>query len=685
MPIQKIVHHTDLKTVAIGMVLILSLVAAGLTGGHIWTAYKNSAKAQKLSQLNDISDDIIIAAGFEAVERGVTAAALSANAPATPETIDKIKTLRGKGDKAINSAMTKAEDIADKEPDSEYSNIFKKVIASQKVLIDARERVDASLIKTDRDIQASEWIKTMTDFINTTARLRQTGFITTEPLIKITTDNLIIKQAVWLASEYAGLERANISTMIASQKQIPSDMMNKLQSFRSIVDVNIKEINTLKESIETDDRIINAINEMDEAFLNRFGEARRAVYTAGETSGIYPISAKEWIDKSTEGINAILKVSSAVTEVSKENAEGVSKRNRMVFWWFVLQTIVGSLISLALIIIIDKKVKGIWRLYESMDELSTGEGDLTFRLPSAATDEVGKTSSAFNVFMDRLQNIIRHTKQSANSVASAATQLSAVATQVEQSSTQQSHQADRVATAIEEMSASINEVAKNSSNVANFSREASEMAKKGEKIINDTVTGMQDIAKSVEGVAKIVESLGKSSEQIGDIVSLINDIADQTNLLALNAAIEAARAGEHGRGFAVVADEVRKLAEKTTKSTSEISTMIKTIQSDTKKAVTSMSEGKREVENGVNLAKEAGVSLLYIVNGSQKVTDMIAGIATASEEQSAVSGEISGNTESIARLTKENSSAVSQIAFASNNLLQLSKELQQMVGILKTE
>ena len=163
-------------------------------------------------------------------------------------------------------------------------------------------------------------------------------------------------------------------------------------------------------------------------------------------------------------------------------------------------------------------------------------------------------------------------------------------------------------------------------------------------------------------------------------MTIINEIADQTNLLALNAAIEAARASEQGRGFAVVADEVRKLAERTTKATAEIASTIKTIQADIHKAVGTMDSGTSEVENGVVLANEAGDALRQVVEGAQKISDMIIQIATAAEQQSTVSSEISVNVEKISHLSQENSSAASQTANAADGLLNLTTNLQQMVS-----
>jgi methyl-accepting chemotaxis protein len=211
------------------------------------------------------------------------------------------------------------------------------------------------------------------------------------------------------------------------------------------------------------------------------------------------------------------------------------------------------------------------------------------------------------------------------------------------------------------------------------------IAKEGGKVVSQTIEGMNRVAEVVKKSAETVQALGKSSDQIGEIVQVIDDIADQTNLLALNAAIEAARAGEQGRGFAVVADEVRKLAERTTKATKEIAAMIKQIQKDTEGAVISMKLGTEEVERGKSLADKAGQSLNQIISSADEVVDIVTQVAAASEEQSSAAEQISKNVEAISSVTNESAIGVQHIARAAEDLNRLTVNLHEMISRFKIE
>ncbi|HMN23754.1 MAG TPA: methyl-accepting chemotaxis protein, partial [Ignavibacteriaceae bacterium] len=221
------------------------------------------------------------------------------------------------------------------------------------------------------------------------------------------------------------------------------------------------------------------------------------------------------------------------------------------------------------------------------------------------------------------------------------------------------------------MTRTIFETTKNTTIAAEASKTAGSFAVVGGSVVKETIEGMIRISEVVKRSSDTVQDLGKSSNEIGEIVQVIDDIADQTNLLALNAAIEAARAGEQGRGFAVVADEVRKLAERTSKATQEIAVMIKHIQKNTEGAVQSMQQGTKEVENGHALAEKAGNSLNEIINGAERVVDIVTQVAAASEEQSSASQQITQNIELITNVTQQSAIGVRQIAQSAEELNQL--------------
>ena len=315
------------------------------------------------------------------------------------------------------------------------------------------------------------------------------------------------------------------------------------------------------------------------------------------------------------------------------------------------------------------------------------DGDLTRRADIKVKlmgyefhDEITGLGESVDDMAGQMSEVVGRITDSANLLASASEQLSASSTQIEEGANKQSGQTGQAATAMEEMSATVIEVAKNAQQVSESSNNAQKIAIDGGEVVKQAVTAMQEVSESTSNTAETIGKLGKSSEEIGAIVSVINDIADQTNLLALNAAIEAARAGEQGRGFAVVADEVRKLAERTTSATKEISGMIGSIQSETGSAVESMGEGTEKANNGVNLVHEAGEALGKIVSGVQSVTDMISHIATSTEEQSATTDEITRSMDSISDIARSNVSAIGEVSKATGEMARLATGLKELVS-----
>ncbi len=313
------------------------------------------------------------------------------------------------------------------------------------------------------------------------------------------------------------------------------------------------------------------------------------------------------------------------------------------------------------------------------------DGDLTVRMLGQYAGELQKLKENINNMANSINSLLLQISDSADITASAAAEISAIAETLAASAAENSAQVDEIATAIEEMSRTISENAMGATRAAEVAEKNKQIASDGGKAVQQTVNKMNEIASVVRASAEKIEKLGESSKQIGEIISVIDEIADQTNLLALNAAIEAARAGEQGRGFAVVADEVRKLAERTTEATKQIANMIKGIQKEMEDAVRAMKQGTDEVNSGIELADRAGNALREIMQSSQEVWDMINQIAAATEEQSSTAEQVAKNVSSISQVTSDTANRVQDIAKSAEDLAKQTDILRTLLERFKLQ
>ncbi len=309
-------------------------------------------------------------------------------------------------------------------------------------------------------------------------------------------------------------------------------------------------------------------------------------------------------------------------------------------------------------------------------EIAGGNLSVEVRAQANNTDSL---LYSMKTMRDKLRQMVAGIQASAEQVGRSAEQLAHTSASVAAASAQQSEATSATAAAVEEMTVGIESIAQSSNSAQTFSQESSALSRKGGEVIHGAASEMEKIAGSVEASSAIIGGLEQQSSEIAKIVSVIKDIADQTNLLALNAAIEAARAGEQGRGFAVVADEVRKLAERTTQSTQQIALTINSIQVGTKSAVDSMVDGVNQVRSGTLLAKQAGESIREIQGGAEHVVRVVSDISNALKEQSKASAEIARNIENIAQMVEENNSSSEQAATAAHQLKKLAEELSASV------
>ncbi len=324
------------------------------------------------------------------------------------------------------------------------------------------------------------------------------------------------------------------------------------------------------------------------------------------------------------------------------------------------------------------------RLLDRLKQIADGDGDLRARLEVHSADELGQLGNAFNRFLDKLQPLIAEVGRVTAEVETAARGMAAMAENNDQLISSEHAAVDQVTTAATEMSAAVHEVALNAQNASDAARAAETQSRQGASVVSSTIQSIRQLAGEVEGASQTIGALAEETASIGAVLEVIRGIAEQTNLLALNAAIEAARAGEQGRGFAVVADEVRALAARTQDSTKDIQARIERLQSGVGKAVQAMQTGSDKARDSVERASGVDQVLAETSVSVQRINDMAAQIATACEEQSCVTEEIARNITDIRDLSNEAATYSSQSMLASQKLSGLSKTLAELVGRFRT-
>jgi twitching motility protein PilJ len=328
----------------------------------------------------------------------------------------------------------------------------------------------------------------------------------------------------------------------------------------------------------------------------------------------------------------------------------------------------------------NRNQEAIMRLLDEMGSLA--EGDLTVKA-TVTEDMTGAIADSINFAVEQLRSLVQTINDTSVQVASSAQETQATAMHLAEAAEHQAQEINSASDRINEIAASINQVSRNSAESADVAQRSVQIATKGAGVVRETIAGMDSIRDQIQETSKRIKRLGESSQEIGSIVELINDISEQTNILALNAAIQAASAGEAGRGFAVVADEVQRLAERASNATKRIETLVQAIQSDTNEAVSSMEQTTSEVVAGARLAEDAGTALGEIENVSTSLAALIEGISSASQQQSAAATNITATMNTIQSITAQTSQGANQTAESIGNLAQLAADLRRSVADFK--
>ncbi|WP_245601024.1 methyl-accepting chemotaxis protein [Marinobacterium jannaschii] len=365
--------------------------------------------------------------------------------------------------------------------------------------------------------------------------------------------------------------------------------------------------------------------------------------------------------------------------VAATRAELNSKITETMWFIFLIGVVLIVLFAFLSMMSAKKLMQPLTEVADALQDLGQGEGDLTRRLNVVANDEVGQVAKGFNDFADKIHTLVRELKTGIDDLSVSTQRMQGVVDSTHAEVSKQKQETEQVAAAIHEMATAVQQVAGSASQAASSASNADEAAVAGQHLFTETITSIHNLSDGVNRAGDVITELDRNAEQIGTVVNVIKEIADQTNLLALNAAIEAARAGEYGRGFSVVADEVRTLANRTQQSTEEIQSMIEKLQQGARSAVGVMEDSRSNTENTVTQAREASSSLQSITGAVGTINEMNTQIACAAEEQTSVAEEVSRSIHHIADIAESAAGNANDLSHTATEMSDLERRLTRLV------
>ncbi|MBL4979401.1 methyl-accepting chemotaxis protein [Pseudomonas carnis] len=460
----------------------------------------------------------------------------------------------------------------------------------------------------------------------------------------------------------------------------PDVQQKTLEAFE-LRNLQIRTAQDIYEKLITSTEERNAYNEYVRLLgqYRQIEERMKSLSRANQVNELRSLLNTELLDNS-EQVNAVL---TRLLDINNDDANATNQRAKdqydMAFDLVVGLLVIATALTLLFAWLLTRSITlPIAQALEAAEEVA--EGNLTRPITVDGNDEAGRLLAAMAKMQHKLRDTLQRIAGSATQLASAAEELNAVTEESARGLTQQNNEIEQAATAVNEMTSAVEEVARNAVSTSEASRNATTSAGDGRDLVQETVSAIERMSTDVQATASLIGDLANESRDIGKVLDVIRGLADQTNLLALNAAIEAARAGEAGRGFAVVADEVRALAHRTQQSTSEIERMIGSIQTGTEHAVDSMRNSTERAESTLNIARGAGLSLDTINTAIVEINERNLVIASAAEEQAQVAREVDRNLVNIRDLSVQSATGASQTSAASGELSRLAVDLNGMVG-----
>jgi methyl-accepting chemotaxis protein len=485
-----------------------------------------------------------------------------------------------------------------------------------------------------------------------------------------------------LASRNALVSMENVKESLSSAVTTgDEESLERANALAAATRDNLTAIVQLNDDLAV--KVSPILQSFDQYFDIAFGVSKSMVDNTADFSKIGQLSTQmnDIFEKTTSKLTEFSQSRLTAFETAiQESNEAASS----LIWVGLAMGLITTLVLFATAFpIVSNLRKSIVDVVASLKDIAQEDGDLTVRISTNNKDEIGDLVYWFNQFIEKLQGVVRDIGNSSKPLANLADNLNQVSGNARQTIAAQQMSAADAKAAVDNMTQSVGAVAQSASEAATAASEASTAADDGQRVVNQTVNSIQSLAARVDETAVVIRKLEEDSNQVGVVLDVIKGIAEQTNLLALNAAIEAARAGEQGRGFAVVADEVRTLASRTQQSTEEIQSTIEQLQNAARSAVTVMAKGTEQATVSVDEANKAGSSLIAITETIARITQMNDQIANSTGEQQAVADTISANVDDINSRTEDTASSSEQLTHVSDELEQLSKDFNKIMQQFK--